>query len=59
LLVDVLGDGVATFFPSSPTDFFSNTENEQIAFDVSGDRAVGLVLTSGSKMSKALRIGDL
>jgi CubicO group peptidase (beta-lactamase class C family) len=59
LLVDSLGDGVASFLPASPQDFFSNTEDEQISFEVEGEHAIGLVLTAAGKASKAARVGDL
>jgi serine-type D-Ala-D-Ala carboxypeptidase/endopeptidase len=58
LLVDSMGGGVSTFFPSSDREFFSNTENESLVFekDVSG-RATGLIRRAGSTTQHGSRIG--
>ena len=47
LLVDTAGDGIQTFFSSGRDEFFSNTEDQVIAFRRVGGRVSGLLLTTG------------
>lgn len=58
LLVDTKGDGIATFFPSSDREFFSNTEDMRIVFETDEDgRPTGLILWEGKTSRHASRIG--
>jgi hypothetical protein len=50
LLVGVTGGGVSTFFAEGTREFFSNTDSEQIEFEVNADGLVtGLVLYEDGK----------
>jgi CubicO group peptidase (beta-lactamase class C family) len=56
LLVDTVGEGIATFFPSGKDEFFSNLDDVSIVFD-RGDtgRVSGLVQQTGSTRQRAVR----
>jgi CubicO group peptidase (beta-lactamase class C family) len=48
LLVDVLGEGISTFFPFAPDRFFDNTTDAEISFvRAAGRRVSGLTFRSG------------
>jgi serine-type D-Ala-D-Ala carboxypeptidase/endopeptidase len=56
LLVQTVGGGVSTFFPSSDREFFSNTEDARIAFEINADgRTSGLMLYEGGTAQHASR----
>ena len=57
LLMDTTGDGISEFFPEKPTEFFSNTDNVQIRFEVAPSGSIeGLVLHQNGKDERATRI---
>jgi hypothetical protein len=58
LLVNVLGDGISTFFPSARNRFYNNTSDAEISF-VRGvdDRVTGLELRAGGNHRTGTRDG--
>jgi CubicO group peptidase (beta-lactamase class C family) len=58
LLVDTVGEGIATFFPSGKDEFFSNLDDETIVFN-RGDagRVGGLIQQTGGTQQRAVRLG--
>jgi D-alanyl-D-alanine-carboxypeptidase/D-alanyl-D-alanine-endopeptidase len=60
LLVDTVGEGIATFFPSGRDEFFSNTNDVAIVFNRGGGgRITGLVLQADGTQQRAVRVGPL
>jgi serine-type D-Ala-D-Ala carboxypeptidase/endopeptidase len=58
LLVNQVGGGISTFFPSGSSEFFDNTENARIVFDLEDGRATGLTLHEGDKALRATRVSS-
>ncbi len=57
LLVDTVGEGIQTFFPSGENRFFSNTSDDVIVFGQSDDgQTKALVLTSGGSQQPGVRL---
>ena len=57
LLVDTVGDGIQTVFPSGQDEFFSNTEDQTIMFGRAGGRVSLLTLKTGDIQQRAVRLG--
>lgn len=57
LLVDIRGDGILTFFAQGTKDFFSNTTDDEISFQVDErGRISGLILRQDGQAKSALRM---
>jgi hypothetical protein len=60
LLLDVSGEGVSTMFPSSDREFYSNTDEMLLVFEVSADgHAPSLTLHEGDRVRRAVKVGEL
>jgi serine-type D-Ala-D-Ala carboxypeptidase/endopeptidase len=57
LLVDQSGEGISTFFASSAREFFDNTDDASMVFDVDGGTVIGLTLHQGDTVVRATRLG--
>lgn len=58
LWIDTNGGGISTFFPSSDREFFSNTDDERIVFEVGADGSTtSLVLRAGETAQRGSRMG--
>lgn len=57
LLLDMTGDGVLKLFPSSAREFFSNTDDLRVVFEIDANNVTnGLSLHEGDKQQHATRI---